>query len=155
MTTEQQQRLMTTWTVAYNHPTQSWSAGGSLSEYERPHWDLYQVEAASRGHAEAAAKAMRRKQCDLTSAQAKLLASLRAEHETTADGVRKECPWVMLDEAEVRTARGLAAKGLVALREGDDRQVRLTVCAFNQNVEAMLKRHAADGEARTRVASGG
>lgn len=131
----------TTWVAAYNHPTRSWSTGGPLSEYDHQHWDLFLVPARSREEAQAAARALRRKQAILTEAQVRLLASLLDTHAEDGGSVAAECPWVEVSGDETRTAKALAAKGLVALHDPSARHVKLTVCAFNKlpAVEACRK----------------
>lgn len=119
------------WIAAYNLPTASWSSGGTVSEYERPHWDLYEVDAGTRDSAEAKAKLLRRRQRAMTPAQACLLASLLQEHFAAPEEDRVQTPWVNIDTHELRAAQGLRDKGLVVI-SNSGREVKLTVSAFNK-----------------------
>ncbi len=133
------------WVAAWNYPTRTWSSGGDLSEYARPHWDHYLVPARSHSEALKAGRALRSKQQNLTAAQAQLLASLRREHAAAPASIREECPWVWIDAHEAKAARSLEAKGLLTITGADGRNVRLTVSAFNQlpAVDALLASSAA------------
>lgn len=127
-----------TWLVAYNLPTKSWSSGGAPADYDREHWDLFQVQATDRDAAERAAKEQRKRQ-RLTPAQRTLIESLFADLPKDEDPLKA---WIeVVDPVERRVARALAAKGLLTVDENDARdrvngtisvsEVRLTFAALN------------------------
>jgi len=123
---------MPLWIAAFNHHTREWSTGGPLNEYPVEHWDRYVVTARSHDDAKDVARKLRSKQRTLPPGQRALLSGLLNEHNSLDPKDRGECPWVEISAEEVRAARALVAKGLLNAMGTDERQVMLTVPAFNR-----------------------
>lgn len=120
-----------TWYVGYNHPTKTWSSGGTRADYEAPHWDLFLVEAKYSDEAEKAGRALRRVHQSLTQRQRDLLASLRATTPTIEDA-RKD--YVEIATDELATALQLERKKLLIIAPNAERMVQLTLPAFNPSL---------------------
>lgn len=121
-----------TWLACYNYPTKIWTSGGTIHDYARPHYDLYEVSARSHDEARKAGQVMRRKQANLPAAQSRLLASILRECSAVSAVDLEAAPWFEVVEAEVRDAQRLASKGLLKLKDGNGRHVQLTLSAFNR-----------------------
>lgn len=130
------------WIAAYNLPTKSWTSGGTLADYDREHYDIFEVPASSHEGATRAARAMRQAQVRLTAAQKALLAALIESIPASCDPAARLGRLIEVEPAESRAAAALARKGLLSVFDPDTLQVRLSITAFNPSILALVAAEA-------------
>lgn len=117
-----------TWIAAYNLPTRTWTTGGTRAEYPEPHYDVFEMSAINREHAERLGMHMRRQALSLTPRQRELLDALKEQAgPSREDALRRN---LVVEPGRHATARQLAAKGLVLLRDRAGTGVRLLDIAY-------------------------
>lgn len=125
------------WIAAYNLPTKSWTSGGTLADYDREHYDIFEAPASSHEAAVLAGRAMRQSHVRLTGSQKSLLAGLVRSIHPDAQS-RKLAVLIEIEPSELRAASALARKGLLAAIDPATFQVQLSILAFNPSVLATL-----------------
>lgn len=129
------------WIAAYNLPTKSWTSGGTLADYDREHYDIFEVPASSHEGATRAARALRQAHTRLTAAQKSLLATLiQSLPDTDRTTQLRQC--IEIEPTERRAAAALAAKGLLATFDETTLQAKLSILAFNPTILAHVAARA-------------
>lgn len=118
-----------TWLAAYNLPTGEWTSGGTRDEYPVEHYDVFEMSALDRDHAIRLARQMRSKALSITARQIALLDDLKARAAAAPDTYN-----FSVAAGQRGTAKQLAGKGLLLLRERDASVVRLTGVAYIPSV---------------------
>lgn len=127
---------MTTWIAARNHSSgrwvvsRSWRDSVTLGDFPREQWDRYPIVAPSRELALHAARELRGRQHALTVQQRELLRALVEESGWPGD--KQAAPLIEIVPEDVDAARVLAELELLRTMAGNEREVRLTVSAFNR-----------------------
>lgn len=114
-----------TWLAAFNLNTCTWVVLDVRAQFDPAEYDLFELTAIDRNHATRLAQQARFKALSVTDRQRALLDQVRAQAGDTAKPRNVDVP-----QGQRGTAKQLAKKGLLLLRERDGSVVRPTATAF-------------------------